>query len=54
MLDVLPVSQGARLLFDGVSPDEPFHTGLVAWLVLGAWSVAGLAVLMRVATRREA
>ena len=53
LLDVLPVSQGARLLFDGVSPQEPFDTGLVAWLVLGAWSVAGLAVLTRVATRRR-
>jgi len=54
VLDVLPFSQGARLLFDGVSPEEPFHTGLVAWLVLGAWSLAGFAVLTRVAKRRDA
>ena len=54
LLDVLPFSQGARLLFDGVSPEEPFSTGIVAWLVLGAWSLAGLLVLTRVATRREA
>ena len=54
VLDVLPFSQGARLLFDGVSPEEPFQTGIVAWLVLAAWSIAGFAVLRRVATRRDA
>ncbi len=54
VLDVLPFSQGTRLLFDGVSPEEPFGTGAVAWLVLGAWSLAGFAVLTRVASRREA
>ena len=53
-LDVLPFSQGARLLFDGVSEEEPFATGAVAWLVLGAWCLAGFAVLTRVAGRREA
>jgi hypothetical protein len=54
VLDVLPFSQGTRLLFDGVSPEEPFGTGAVAWLVLGAWSLAGFAVLTRVASRRDA
>ncbi|HEV7807490.1 MAG TPA: ABC transporter permease [Solirubrobacteraceae bacterium] len=54
VLDVLPFSQGARLLFDGVSAQEPFHTGIVAWLVLAAWSLAGFAVLRRVAIRRDA
>lgn len=54
VLDLLPFSQGARLLFDGVSPGEPFATGAAAWLVLAAWSVAGFAVLARVAARRDA
>jgi len=54
VLDVLPFSQGTRLLFDGVSPQEPFATGLVAWLVLAAWSLAGFAALTRIASRRDA
>lgn len=54
VLDVLPISQGARLLFDGVSPQEPFATGAVAWLVLAAWGLAGFAVLARIARRRDA
>lgn len=54
LLDALPFSQGAQLLFDGVSPAEPFATGAVAWLVLAAWSLVGFAVLARIASRREA
>jgi ABC-2 type transport system permease protein len=53
ILDVLPFSQGARLLFDGISAEEPFGAGAVAWLVLVGWTVLGFAVLARVAGRRE-
>lgn len=54
LLDILPFSQGARLLFDGVAEEEPFATGAVAWCVLAAWTAVGFAVLVRVAGRREA
>jgi len=54
LLDVLPFSQGARLMFDAVGPEDPFGAGLVAWLVLAAWCVVGFAVLTRVVVRREA
>lgn len=54
LLDVLPFSQGSRLMFDGVSPDAPFATGAVAWLVLAAWCLAGFALLRRIAIRRDA
>ena len=53
LLDVLPFSQGTRLLFDGFAPEQPFGAGIVAWLVLGAWTVLGAVVLARVSTRRE-
>ena len=53
LFDVLPFSQGARILFDAISPAEPFGTGPVAWAVLAGWCVLGFAVLARVASRRE-
>jgi hypothetical protein len=54
VLDVLPFSQGARLLFDSIASERPFDTGPLAWLVLAAWTVLGFTVLTRVAIRREA
>ena len=54
VLDILPFSQGTRLLFDAVSEEQPFDAGPTAWLVLGAWTVIGFAILARVAARREA
>jgi ABC-2 family transporter protein len=53
VLDLLPFSAGAQLLFDGVSAERPFDTAALSWLVLAAWTVAGFAVLTRVANRRE-
>jgi len=54
VMDVLPFTQGTRLLFDSVSAERPFDTGALAWLVLAGWSALGFAVLARAATRREA
>jgi hypothetical protein len=53
VLDLLPFSQGARLLFDGLSDETPFDSGAGAVAVLVAWTLVGFAVLARVATRRE-
>jgi hypothetical protein len=53
ILDVLPFSQAAKLLGDGLSPQAPFDAGPVAWLVIAAWAVAGYAALVRIAARRE-
>jgi ABC-2 type transporter len=54
LLDVLPFSAGAQLLFDGVASERPFETGGFSWLVLAGWTALGFAVLTRVASRREA
>jgi len=53
LLDALPLPQAVKLLTDGVSSQRPFGTGAVAWLVVGAWGIAGYALVARVATRRE-
>jgi ABC-2 type transport system permease protein len=53
ILDVLPFSQGTKLLADGLSAHAPFHAGLVSWAVIAAWSLAGYVILVRMATRRE-
>lgn len=53
ILDVLPFSQAAKLLANGISPQAPFDAGVTAWLVIAAWAVAGYAVLAWVAPRRE-
>jgi hypothetical protein len=53
LLDVLPFSQAARLLFDAMSPARPFDAGLVAWAVIVAWAIAGFVLLARISTRRE-
>jgi hypothetical protein len=52
ILDGLPFTQAAKLLGNGVAPGA-FHTGAVAWLVIGAWALAGYGALVRVASRRE-
>jgi hypothetical protein len=54
LLQALPFSQGARLLFDSVTTEQPFGAAPLAWIVLAAWTAIGFAVLARVATRREA
>ena len=53
ILDVLPFSQAAKLLGDGVSAQTPFDTGLFSWAVIAVWAVLGYLVLARIATRRE-
>ena len=53
ILDVLPFSQAAKLLADGVSGQAPFGAGVVAWLVIAAWALAGYGALARIASRRE-
>lgn len=53
LLDVLPFSQAAMLLGDGVSAEAPFDTGPVAWIVIAVWAVVGYASLARIASRRE-
>jgi hypothetical protein len=50
---LLPFSQAARLLGDGLSARDPFDAGLSAWAVIGVWALAGYAILARIATRRE-
>ncbi len=53
ILDVLPFSQAARLLGDGLSEQTPFHAGLLSWVVIAVWAVLGYVALARIATRRE-
>jgi hypothetical protein len=53
VLDLLPFSQSARLLADGVSSRPVFDTGPFSWLVILAWALGGHAVLARVASRQE-
>jgi ABC-2 family transporter protein len=53
MLELLPFSQAAMLLGDGVAAEAPFDTGPVAWLVIAVWAVVGYASLARIASRRE-
>lgn len=53
IVELLPFSQAAMLLGDSVSAETPFHAGAPAWLVIGVWSVAGYAILARMASRRE-
>lgn len=53
ILGVLPLSQAVKLLADGVSPQQPFGAGPLAWLVIGVWALAGYGILARIATRRE-
>jgi ABC-type Na+ efflux pump permease subunit len=52
ILDLLPFTQAVRLLGNGVAPGA-FDTGVLSWLVIGAWALAGYATLVRVASRRE-
>jgi hypothetical protein len=53
ILDVLPFSQATRLLGNGLTPEAPFHPGMLAWVVIAAWAAAGYASLVRIAARRE-
>jgi ABC-2 type transport system permease protein len=53
ILDLLPFSQAAKLLGDGLSSQTPFDTGPAAWAVIAVWAVLGYAILARIATRRE-
>ncbi len=53
ILDLLPFSQAAKLLADGLSADSPFHAGLSSWGVIGAWALLGYLILGRISTRRE-
>ena len=53
ILDVLPFSQAARLLGDGLSAQKPFDAGLSSWLVIAVWALLGYVVLARITARRE-
>jgi len=53
ILDVLPFSQAARLMGDGLSAQQPFDAGPVAWAVIAAWALLGYAILARIASRKE-
>ncbi len=53
IVQLLPFSQAAMLLGDSASSTTPFGAGAVAWLVIGAWALAGYALLARIASRRE-
>lgn len=51
--DVLPFSQASRLLGDSLTSASLFDGAALSWLVVVLWSAAGLALLVRVAARRE-
>jgi hypothetical protein len=53
ILDVLPFSQAAKLLTDGLSAQSPFDAGLSAWAVIAAWALIGYALLAQITSRRE-
>jgi ABC-2 family transporter len=53
ILDVLPFSQAARLLGNGLSARTLFDAGLSSWLVIAAWALLGYVLLARIASRRE-
>jgi hypothetical protein len=53
ILDLLPFSQAAKLLGNGLSAPAPFDTGPLAWVVIAAWALLGYAILARIASRRE-
>jgi hypothetical protein len=53
VLDLLPFSQAAKLLGDGLSAETPFDAGLVPWVVIAVWAAIGYAILARIASRRE-
>ncbi|MDQ3675937.1 MAG: ABC transporter permease [Actinomycetota bacterium] len=53
ILDLLPFSQAAKLLGDGLSSETPFDTGPASWAVIAVWAVSGYVILARIATRRE-
>lgn len=53
ILDVLPFSQAAELLADGISDRPVFDAGASSWLVIAAWASVGYAALLWIASRRE-
>jgi ABC-type multidrug transport system permease subunit len=53
ILDLLPISQAAKLLGNGVSGEAPLDTGPVSWLVIAVWAIVGYGALARIASRRE-
>ena len=53
VLDLLPFSQAAKLLGDGLSADKPFDAGLASWFVIAVWALPGYVILARISTRRE-
>lgn len=53
ILDLLPFSQAAKLLGNGLSPETPFEVGAASWAVIAAWALLGYLILARIATRRE-
>jgi ABC-2 family transporter protein len=53
ILNLLPFSQAAKLLGDGLDAQQPFHAGITSWLVIAVWAIIGYGALTRLATRRE-
>jgi hypothetical protein len=53
VLNLLPFSQAAKLLGDGVSARTPFDAGATSWAVIAIWALLGYVILARIATRRE-
>jgi len=53
VLDLLPFSQAAKLLGDGLSAQTPFDGGPASWAVIAIWAIIGYVILARIATRRE-
>ena len=53
ILDLLPFSQAAKLLGDGLSAEKPFDAGFASWVVIAVWALVGYVMLARISTRRE-
>jgi hypothetical protein len=53
ILNFIPFSAATELMLDALTPERPFDTGILSWVVLAVWTVLGLFLVARVATRRE-
>jgi len=53
VLDLLPFSQAAKLLGDGLSAESPFDAGLLSWAVIAVWALLGYGALTQISSRRE-
>jgi ABC-2 type transport system permease protein len=53
ILTLIPFSAATELMLDATTPERPFDTGILSWLVLAVWTILGLLLVSRIATRRE-